>query len=62
MSKPICKLIGKNGNVFNLIGLASRALIKAGMPDQAKEMSAKCIKSGSYDETLSIIGEYVEIE
>ena len=58
-TKPTCKLIGADGNVFNLIGLAVRALKKA---DKASEMSKKCFSSGSYSEVLKIIGEYVDIE
>ena len=62
MEKPTCSLIGQDGNVFNLIGLASKALKKANHPDQAKEMTTKCFGSGSYDEALCIISEYVDIE
>lgn len=61
-SKPRCKLIGENGNIFNLIGIASRTLRRAGYSDKAKEMSDKVTKSGSYSEALSIIMEYVEVE
>jgi len=28
--KPKCELIGKDGNVFNIISLVKKALIKAG--------------------------------
>jgi hypothetical protein len=62
MEKPTCKLIGEDGNVFSLIGLASRALERAGQRDQAKTMKKECFSSGSYDEVLSIISKYVEIE
>ena len=61
MKKPICKLVGKDGNVFNLIGLASRTLKKAGMGKEASEMTKKCFGAGSYDEALAIISEYVDI-
>ena len=63
MSKPTCKLIGENGNIFNLIGIASRTLKENGLPDQAEEMGKRIIggEAGSYDEALSIIMEYVEI-
>jgi hypothetical protein len=60
--KPKCKLIGEDGNIFNLIGIASRELKRAGMHTEAKEMSEKCMRSGSYSEALSIIMEYVEVE
>lgn len=59
--KPKCPLIGQNGNVFNLMGIASKTLKKNGMADEAKEMCNRITSSGSYDEALSIIDEYVEI-
>ena len=60
--KPKCKLIGEDGNVFNLMGLARRALTKAGQADKAKEMCSKAMGSGSYSEALIIIMDYVEVE
>ncbi len=59
--KPDCPLIGKDGNVFNLVGIAARTLRQSGMPDQAKEMTSRVFSSGSYDEALCIISEYVNI-
>lgn len=61
MSKPECKLIGEDGNIFNLIGLAGKALRNAGMKEQAEEMRDKVCNSKSYDEALYIISEYVEV-
>lgn len=60
--KPDCPLIGADGNVFNLIGIASRTLQENGMEDMAKEMMGR-IKANchSYDEALCIIGDYVNI-
>jgi len=60
-TKPKCKLVGQDGNVFNLIGLANRALKDAGLRDQAKEMTEKCFAAHSYDEALAILQEYVEV-
>ena len=60
-TKPDCALIGEDGNIFNLMGIASRTLRENGLGDQAKEMSSRIMASGSYDEALCIIGEYVEI-
>ena len=34
--KPECPLIGQNGNIFNLMGIASKTLKKNGMADRAK--------------------------
>ena len=60
--KPKAKLIGADGNIFNLIGIASRSLKIADQNDKATEMSKRVMSSGSYDEALSIIMEYVEVE
>ena len=59
--KPDCKLIGEDGNIFNLIGIASRTLKQNGLKDEAKEMCSRVTSSGSYYEALNIIGEYVNI-
>lgn len=34
--KPKCPLIGQDGNIFNLIGIASKTLKRNGMYDEAK--------------------------
>jgi len=62
MKKPKCKLVGQDGNVFNLIGLCSRALRKAGLDAEAKEMTSKCFQAKSYSEALGIMMEYVEVQ
>lgn len=59
--KPDCKLIGEDGNIFNLMGIASRTLRKNGMMEEAAEMRDRVRASGSYDEALCIIGEYINI-
>ena len=60
-NKPDCPLIGQDGNIFNLMGLASRTLRENGMTEQATEMCNRIRESGSYDKALVIIGEYVNI-
>ena len=59
--KPDCKLIGEDGNVFNLMGLAVRTLRHNGLAAEATEMTDRIHECGSYDEALGIIGEYVNI-
>ncbi|MFA0888148.1 MAG: hypothetical protein ACC613_03500 [Synergistales bacterium] len=59
--KPKVHLIGQDGNVFNLVGICSRALKKAGKPEEAKAMRERVFRCGSYTEALSTMGEYVEI-
>lgn len=59
--KPNCPLIGQDSNIFNLMGIASRTLKDNGLNEEAKEMCFKITNSGSYDEALGIISEYVNI-
>ena len=57
--KPDAPLLGANGNIFNLMGIASCTLKAAGIPEQANQMCQRITASGSYGEALNIIGEYV---
>lgn len=61
MNKPKCKLIGENGNIFNLMAIARKTLVRADMKDEADEMIAKVKQCKSYYEALATIGDYVEI-
>lgn len=61
--KPDCHLVGEDGNIFHLIGIASRTLKENGMCEQAEKMRQK-ITGGdchSYEEALMIIADYVNI-
>jgi len=60
-NRPVAKMIGQDGNVFNLIGIASRALKKAGKIDEEKEMISRVTKAGSYSVALAILSDYVRI-
>lgn len=62
MYKPVCKLVGENGNIFNLLGVAKRVLESNGKGLQGKEMQERILKSDSYSEALRIIMEYVDVE
>lgn len=57
--KPMCPIIGANGNIFNILGIASRTLKDNGMAEEAEEMCNRVISSGSYDEALCIITDYI---
>jgi hypothetical protein len=59
--KPDCALIEQDGNIFSLMGIASRTLKNCGLGEQAKEMRERITASGRYEEALGIIGEYVNI-
>lgn len=59
--KPDCALIGQDGNIFNLLGIASRTLKQNSMADEAEMMCARIRGAKNYCEALNIIGEYVNI-
>ncbi len=59
--KPIVRLIGEDGNVFNVIGRTSRALKDAGLKDEAKTFVAQAFAAGSYDEVLRLAMTYCEV-
>lgn len=59
--KPDCALIGESGNIFHLAGKAAQTLKQNGMRMEAQEMLDKVMSSGSYDEALGVIGDYVNI-
>jgi len=61
--KPKCRLIGENGNIYNLMGIASKTLREALEPEKADEMIKRITtEAKSYDEALVILMEYVDIE
>ena len=60
--KPVVHLTGEDGNVFNLVGICSRALKKAGRLEEARLMQQRVFQAGSYGEALAIMGEYVQIQ
>lgn len=61
MEKPRCKLVGEDGNVFNVIGRVRRALRDAGQGERAREFVERAFRCGSYDEVLQLVLEYVEV-
>ena len=58
--KPTAKLIGENGNIFNLLGIARKSLRH--VPAAHNEMTERVFQAGSYDEALQITMEYVDVE
>lgn len=61
-SRPQMKLVGEDGNIFAILGRASKLLRENGQPEKAKEMSDRVYRSGNYYRALHIISEYVETE
>ncbi len=60
-TKPDCPLIGANGNIHNLMRIASQTLREHDMEDEAAQMCNRITQCQSYDSALSIIGDYVNI-
>jgi len=62
--KPKVKLIGKDGNVFSLVGTCTRVLKEKRLFKQAEALSHRVFSenTGSYQEALRICANYVEIE
>ena len=60
-TKPDCPLIGQDGNIFNLVGIAAKTLKRNGLSSEASKMTERVFNSGSYEEALGIIGEFVNI-
>lgn len=60
--RPKMNLIGEDGNIFAILGRASRLLRENGQADKAKEMHDRVCRSGNYAEALHIVSEYVETE
>ncbi len=60
--KPKMELLGHDGNIFSILGDASRLLRRAGMADRSKEMMDRVTSCGDYYQALNIISEYVETE
>jgi len=56
------RLTGQNGNIFNLLGIALRALRDGGHGELCKPLTEAVTSSKSYEEALCRIAEYVEVE
>ena len=60
-NKPVCKLVGTDGNAFSIIGKVSQTLKKSGLREQATEFTKKAFGAGSYNEVLQLCMEYVDV-
>jgi len=59
--KPKLKLVGEDGNAYNLLGLAHRAAKEAGWPqDRWEKVRDKAI-SGNYDHLLFVLQEEFDV-
>lgn len=59
---PKMQLAGQDGNIFSIMGRASRLLSDSGQADKAKKMRGRVMDCLSYEAALKVISEYVETE
>jgi len=57
--RPDAQIIGGSGNIFAVLGTASKTLKRAGYRDEAQDMQKRVMDCGSYDEALAIIQHYI---
>jgi hypothetical protein len=57
------KLVGQDGNIFNLLAIVNRAMTKAGISGAERDAFNKAVTSTkSYDEALGEILQWVEVK
>ncbi len=62
VQKPTCKLVGKDGNVFAVIGEVRKVLKQAGRHEQAAELVKAAFRAKSYEKVLALCFRYVNVE
>ena len=62
VSHPKLKLLGRDGNIFSIMGDARRLLVANGQGKEADEMTKRVQSSDNYYMALNISSEYVETE
>jgi len=59
--KPRVKLVGQDGNAFAILGKVKRALIKAGMHEEAERYIQEAT-AGDYSNLLAVTQRYVDVD
>jgi len=62
MDRPIVKLLGADGNAFNVIGLCHRAAKKAKWPQEHWKKVQDEMLSGDYNHLLRVAMEHFNVE
>jgi hypothetical protein len=58
---PRCPMIGADGNIFNILGLAAKTLKSNSMADKVNEMMERAkVPGNDYNKALVVVMEYVE--
>jgi len=61
MSKPELKLVGQDGNVFFILGKATRAARKAGWSEEKIKEFQKKAMSGDYNNALATCMDFFDV-
>ncbi len=61
-TKPRVKLLGANGNAFNIMGLCSRAAKHAGWPKEKIDAVMAKMRAGDYDNLLGVAMTEFDVE
>ena len=61
VDRPVLVLVGEDGNAFNILGRARRALRQAGRDDEWATFVAEAT-SGDYDHLLATVMNWFEVE
>ncbi len=59
--KPIVRLIGRDGNAFNILGLCRRAARQAGWTQEQIDAVMQEMRSGDYDHLLQTALTHFEV-
>jgi len=60
--RPTISLIGEDGNAFNVMGIAAKALKRAGYTKEEVDQYTKEAMAGDYNNLLAVTNEWCEIE
>jgi len=60
--KPILKIVGQDGNAFNLLGLAQRAAVKAGWSIEKWNSVRDEAVTGDYDHLLATLMNHFDVQ
>ena len=60
--KPIVKLVGEDGNAFNIMGKVMKVLKKSGASKEIIDLYREHAMSGDYDHLLQVSMHFCEVE
>lgn len=59
--RPVVRLVGQNGNAFNIMGLCHRAAEKAGWTKEQIDAVMAEMRAGNYDHLLGVAMERFDV-